>query len=45
LHKTNCRFSRAAPLADMIDRLDGLSDVRSLTALLDPTPAQRRASA
>ena len=37
--------SRAPAIADMIDRLDGLADVRSLTALLEPAPAQQRASA
>jgi 2-methylcitrate dehydratase PrpD len=37
--------SRAPALADLIERLDTVADVRSLTALLDPTPAQQRASA
>jgi 2-methylcitrate dehydratase PrpD len=37
--------SRAPALADMIERLDTVADVRSFTALLDPTPAQQRASA
>jgi 2-methylcitrate dehydratase PrpD len=37
--------SRAPALADMIERLDGLSDMRSFSALLEPAPAKQRASA
>jgi 2-methylcitrate dehydratase PrpD len=37
--------SRAAALADMIERLEALTDVRALTDLLDPTPIKQRASA
>ena len=37
--------ARAPALADMIERLDTVADVRSFTALLDPTPARQRASA
>ena len=37
--------SRAAALADMIERLDGVSDVRTFSALLDPAPTKQRASA
>jgi hypothetical protein len=32
-------------LADMIDRLDGLADMRSFSALLEPAPAKQRARA
>jgi 2-methylcitrate dehydratase PrpD len=37
--------SRATALADMIDRLDNLADMRAFTALLEPAPAKQRASA
>jgi 2-methylcitrate dehydratase PrpD len=37
--------SRAAALADMIERLDTVADMRSFSALLDLAPAQQRASA
>jgi hypothetical protein len=37
--------SRASALAEAIERLDGLADMRALTALLEPTPAKQRASA
>jgi 2-methylcitrate dehydratase PrpD len=37
--------SRAAPLADMIERLDTVPDMRSFSALVDLAPAQHRASA
>src|SRR5262249_41117195 len=33
--------SRAPALADMIERLDTVADVRSFTGLLDPTPAEQ----
>src|SRR5262245_3480952 len=37
--------SRPAPLADMIERLDTITDMRSFSALVDLAPAQQRASA
>ena len=37
--------SRAAALADTIERLDAVVDVRSFTDLLDPSPLKQRASA
>jgi len=37
--------SHATRLADMIQRLDGLADMRGLTALLVPPPVSQRASA
>jgi 2-methylcitrate dehydratase PrpD len=37
--------SRVAALADMIERLDSVADVRSFTDLLDPAPSKQRASA
>ena len=37
--------SHATPLADMIQRLDGLADMRALGALLVPPPVSQRASA
>jgi 2-methylcitrate dehydratase PrpD len=37
--------SRAATLADMIERLDALAEMRSFTDLLDPAPIKQRASA
>jgi 2-methylcitrate dehydratase PrpD len=37
--------SRASALADMIERLDGVADMRSFSALLEPAPAKQRASA
>jgi 2-methylcitrate dehydratase PrpD len=37
--------SRCAPLADMVERLDGVADMRALSALLEPAPAKQRASA
>jgi 2-methylcitrate dehydratase PrpD len=37
--------ARATALADAIERLDGVADMRSFSALLVPTPAKQRASA
>jgi 2-methylcitrate dehydratase PrpD len=37
--------SRAPALADMIDRLDTVADMRAFSALVDLAPAQQRASA
>ena len=37
--------SRAGALAEMIDRLDSVADMRSFSALIDLAPAQQRASA
>jgi len=37
--------TRAAQLADMIDRLDKLADLRALTALMTPASEEQRASA
>jgi len=37
--------SRVATLADMIERLDTVGDMRSFTDLLDPAPIKQRASA
>jgi 2-methylcitrate dehydratase PrpD len=37
--------SRAGALADMIERLDTVADMRSFSALVDLAPAQQRASA
>jgi 2-methylcitrate dehydratase PrpD len=37
--------SRCASIADMVERLDGVADMRALSALLEPAPAKQRASA
>jgi 2-methylcitrate dehydratase PrpD len=37
--------SRAGALADMIERLDTVADMRAFSALLEPAPAKQRASA